>query len=202
MGPPPATVNGYSHNKPTMTSQTYQPQHPHQAQTLRSGPAPQDMAKYANGRIVFAENSNPAYPQHKTPNQARLTHQSHSKSSPQYVNGENIQLEDIATDTEDEDSDDESNKKAKGAMLPSWVQSPVLNELLREQEKNKDPDSIFGPSAAVNMEEMFKERHHRFRARTSSANWGGNDRLTEEEIQSDNAAREKMSRQGGWTYGM
>lgn len=202
MGPPPATVNGYSHAKPAMASQTYQPQHPHQAQTTRQGPAPQDMAKYANGRIVFAENSNAAHPHHKTPNQARLTHQPLSKSSPQYVNGENIQLEDIATDTEDEDSDDENDKKAKGAMLPSWVQSPVLNQLLREQEKNKDPDSIFGPSAAVNMEEMFKERHHRFRARTSSANWGGNDRLTEEEIQSDNAAREKMSRQGGWTYGL
>ncbi|KAL8905473.1 MAG: hypothetical protein Q9207_002627 [Kuettlingeria erythrocarpa] len=202
MGPPPTITNGYSHAKPAMTSQTYQPQHPHQAQPTRQGPAPQDMAKYANGRIVFAENSNAAHSHHKTPNQARLTHQPLSKSSPQYVNGENIQLEDIATDTEDEDSDEETNKKAKGALLPSWVQSPVLNQLLREQEKHTDPDSIFGPSAAVNMEEMFKERHHRFRARTSSANWGGNDRLTEEEIQSDNAAREKMSRQGGWTYGL
>lgn len=160
------------------------------------------MAKYANGRIVFAENNNPAYPSHKTPNHSGHTNQPFAKSSPQYVNGENIQLEDIPTDSDEGDSEDESDKKAKGAMLPSWVQSPVLNELLREQERNKDPDSIFGPSAAVNMEEMFKERHHRFRSRTSSANWAGNDRLTEEEIRSDNAGREKMRKEGGWTFGL
>lgn len=118
------------------------------------------------------------------------------------MNGENIQLEDIPTDSEEDDSDTESNEKAKGAMLPAWVQSPALNELLREQERSKDPDSIFGPSAAVNMEEMFKERHHRFRSRTSSANWAGNDRLTEEEIRQDNVAREKMRREGGWTFGL
>ncbi|KAI4114293.1 MAG: hypothetical protein LQ345_004901 [Seirophora villosa] len=202
MGPPSAIANGYSHVKPTITNHTHQPQHHHTAQASRSGQAPQDLAKYANGRIVFAENSNPAYPSHKTPNQKRLTNQPLAKSSPQYVNGENIHLEDIPTDSDEDESDGESSKKAKGAMLPAWVQSPVLNELLREQEKNKDPDSIFGPSAAVNMEEMFKERHHRFRSRTSSANWAGNDRLTEEEIRSDNAAREKMRREGGWTFGL
>lgn len=194
--------NGYPPGKAPVTNHTYQPQYQHQAQASRPGHAPQDMAKYANGRIVFAENTNPAYPSHKTPNNSKLTNQSFAKSSPQYVNGENIQLEDIPTDSEEDDSEDESDKKAKGAMLPSWVQSPVLNELLREQERNKDPDSIFGPSAAVNMEEMFKERHHRFRSRTSSANWAGNDRLTEEEIRSDNAAREKMRREGGWTFGL
>ena len=160
------------------------------------------MAKYANGRIVFAENTNAAHPPHRTPNQSRPTNQPLTKSSPQYVNGENIQLEDIPTDSDEDDSDHEDDKKAKGAMLPSWVQSPILNNLLREQEKSKDPDSIFGPSAAVNMEEMFKERHHRFRSRTSSANWAGNDRLTDEEIRSDNAARERMRREGGWTFGL
>ncbi|KAL8689277.1 MAG: hypothetical protein Q9218_005020, partial [Villophora microphyllina] len=185
MGPPSAMANGYSHVKPPMNNHAYQPQYQHQAQPSRPGQAP-DMAKYANGRIVFAENSNPAYPSHKTPNQSRLASQPLNKSSPQYTNGENIQLEDIPTDSDDEDdSDAEPNKKAKGAMLPSWVQSPVLNELLREQERNKDPDSIFGPSQKVDMEEMFRERHHRFRNRTSSANWGGNDRLTEEEIRRD-----------------
>ncbi|KAL9599413.1 MAG: hypothetical protein Q9219_003850 [cf. Caloplaca sp. 3 TL-2023] len=202
MGPPSSMANGYPHIKPPVTNHTYQSQYQHQAQSSRPGQAPQDMAKYTNGRIVFAENVNPAYPAHKTPNQARLTGQPLAKSSPQYMNGENIQLEDIPTDSDEDDSEEEGNKKAKGAMLPSWVQSPVLNELLREQEKNKDPDSIFGPSAAVNMEDMFKERHHRFRSRTSSANWAGNDRLTEEEIRSDNAAREKMRREGGWTFGL
>ncbi|KAL8842901.1 MAG: hypothetical protein Q9170_000305 [Blastenia crenularia] len=202
MGPPPSMINGYSHAKPPVTNHTYQSQHQHQAQSTRPGQAPQDMAKHANGRIVFAENTNPAYPGHKTPNQSRSINQPLAKSSPQYINGENIQLEDIPTDSDEDDSEDEHDKKAKGAMLPSWVQSPVLNELLREQERHKDPDSIFGPSAAVNMEEMFKERHHRFRSRTSSANWAGNDRLTEEEIRTDNAARERMRREGGWTYGL
>ena len=201
MGPPSSMANGYSHAKPTIPNHPYQPQYQHPGQIQRPGQVP-DMAKYANGRIVFAENTNTAYPPHKTPNQSRLTSQPLAKSSPQYVNGENIQLEDIPTDSDEDDSDHEDDKKAKGAMLPSWVQSPILNDLLRDQEKNKDPDSIFGPSAAVNMEEMFKERHHRFRSRTSSANWAGNDRLTEEEIRSDNAARERMRREGGWTFGL
>ncbi|CAL8581784.1 hypothetical protein XPA_007468 [Xanthoria parietina] len=201
MGPPPSMANGYSHAKPTIPNNPYQPQYQHSGQIQRPGQAP-DMAKYANGRIVFAENTNAAHPPHKTPNHSRLTNQPLAKSSPQYVNGENIQLEDIPTDSDEDDSDHEDDKKAKGAMLPSWVQSPILNNLLREQEKNKDPDSIFGPSAAVNMEEMFKERHHRFRSRTSSANWAGNDRLTDDEIRSDNAARERMRREGGWTFGL
>ncbi|KAL9598123.1 MAG: hypothetical protein Q9179_004027, partial [Wetmoreana sp. 5 TL-2023] len=136
-----------------------EPQSHHQTQPARSGQPP-DMTKYANGRIVFAENTNSAYPHHKTPNQSRLTNQPLAKSSPQYTNGENIQLEDIPTDSDEEDSDSEPNNKAKGAMLPYWVQSPILNEMLREQERSKDPDSIFGPSAKVDMEEMFKERHH------------------------------------------
>ncbi|KAL8673648.1 MAG: hypothetical protein Q9168_001954 [Polycauliona sp. 1 TL-2023] len=204
MGPPSSMANGYPHTKPTMPNHPYQPQYQHPSQIQRPGQAP-DMAKYANGRIVFAENTNAVHhPPHKTPNQSRLTNnQPLAKSSPQYINGENIHLEDIPTDSdEDDDSDHEEDKKAKGAMLPSWVQSPILNNLLREQEKNKDADSIFGPSAAVNMEEMFKERHHRFRSRTSSANWAGNDRLTDEEIRSDNAARERMRREGGWTFGL
>ncbi|KAL9630606.1 MAG: hypothetical protein Q9204_004635 [Flavoplaca sp. TL-2023a] len=201
MGPPPSMANGYSHAKPTIPNHPYQPQYQHSSQMQRPGQAP-DMAKYANGRIVFAENTNAAHPPHRTPNQSRPTNQPLAKPSPQYVNGENIQLEDIPTDSDEDDSDHEDDKKAKGAMLPSWVQSPILNNLLREQEKSKDPDSIFGPSAAVNMEEMFKERHHRFRSRTSSANWAGNDRLTDEEIRSDNAARERMRREGGWTFGL
>lgn len=166
------------------------------------------MTKYANGRIVFAENANPAHhAPYKTPNQTRLTTQPATKaSSPHYPNGENIQLDDIPTDSEDDggesDSEAEKGKKAKGAMLPAWVQSPYLNELLREQERSQDPDRIFGPSQKVDMEEMFRERHHRFRSRTSSANWGGNDRLTEEEIRRDNEARERMRREGGWSFGL
>ncbi|KAI4255061.1 MAG: hypothetical protein LQ352_002761 [Teloschistes flavicans] len=203
MGHPSSLASGYSQVKPPMNNHAYQSQYQHQSQPSRPGQGP-DMAKYANGRIVFAENSNTAHPPYKTPNQNRLTNHPTTKGSPQYTNGENIQLDDIPTDSDDDDDDSEAenNKKAKGAMLPSWVQSPILNELLREQERSKDPDSIFGPSQKVDMEDMFRERHHRFRNRTSSANWAGNDRLTEEEIRRDNEARERMRREGGWTFGL
>lgn len=53
------------------------------------------------------------------------------------------------------------------------------------------------------MEEVFsksKDRFGKFRARTSSANWSGVDRLTEDEIRKDMQAREKLRRQGGWSY--
>ncbi|KAL8994689.1 MAG: hypothetical protein Q9169_005407 [Polycauliona sp. 2 TL-2023] len=95
----------------------------------------------------------------KDPNlhQSRLANQAHAKSSPHYVNGENIHLEDVPTDSDEDDSDYEEDKKAKGAILLSWVQLPMPNNLPREQEKNNDANSIFGPLAAVNMEEMFKE---------------------------------------------
>ena len=117
-----------------------------------------------------------------------------------FPNGENIRLEDIATDSDDDDSEYEREKKLN---RPSWVDTPVLNNQLVVQE-DLDPDQVFGPVPPLNMEEMFKDksRHHKFRSRTSSANWFGADRLTEEDIRNDNAARQKMKQQGGWTYGV
>lgn len=70
------------------------------------------------------------------------------------------------------------------------------------QEEGIDPDAVFGPVQSPHMEEMFKERHHRFRARTSSANWGGQDRLTEEEIRRDVEARQRLRKEGGWSFGL
>jgi hypothetical protein len=55
------------------------------------------------------------------------------------------------------------------------------------------------------MEKVFnktKDRWNKFRARTSSANWSGTDRLTEEDVRKDMAARDKMRREGGWSYEM
>jgi hypothetical protein len=65
-----------------------------------------------------------------------------------------------------------------------------------------DPEEIFGPIAPLKMEEIFrdKERHHRFRGRTSSANWSGEDRLTREECESDRRERERVAREGGWRF--
>ena len=67
-----------------------------------------------------------------------------------------------------------------------------------------DADGLFGPIQPLVMEEIFKDksRHHRYRPRTSSANWGGSDRLTEEEIREDVRGRERLRREGGWTYGL
>ncbi len=65
-----------------------------------------------------------------------------------------------------------------------------------------DADAVFGPVASPRMEEMFRERHHRFRSRTSSANWAGADRLTDEEIRRDVEARQRLRREGGWTFGL
>lgn len=71
------------------------------------------------------------------------------------------------------------------------------------KQEDIDPMQIFGPPAPLNMEEVFnkdKSRWHKFRARTSSANWSGPDKLTEEEQRRDLKARDKIRKQGGWSY--
>jgi len=199
--PPPASQhhNGLSLLKSTTANQAYQ-QHAHQNQLSRPGHHP-DIAKYQNGKIPFADNPNPPHPSHphRTP-QSTLASQV-AKSSPQYVNGENIHLDDIPTESEDE-SDSDSGSKPKPANLPDWAQSPNLRELLMTQDENMDADVVFGPVQSPHMEEMFRERHHRFRSRTSSANWAGADRLTDEEIRRDVEARQRLRREGGWTFGL
>ncbi len=199
--PPPAPQhhNGSSLLKTTTANQAYQ-QHAHQNQISRPGHYP-DIAIYQNGKIPFADNPNPPHQSqpHKTP-QARLAPQV-AKSSPQYINGENIHLDDIPTDDEDE-SDSDPDSKPKPANLPEWAQSPNLRELLMTQDENMDADAVFGPVQSPHMEEMFRERHHRFRSRTSSANWAGADRLTDEEIRRDVEARQRLRREGGWTFGL
>lgn len=61
-----------------------------------------------------------------------------------------------------------------------WAQSPALKTALREQETH-NPDDVFGPMKALSMEEVFRARAGKFRARSSSANWNGADRLTVQE---------------------
>ncbi|KAG5519847.1 hypothetical protein PMAC_000122 [Pneumocystis sp. 'macacae'] len=82
-------------------------------------------------------------------------------------------------------SDDDELKKQFKLSLPQWAESPELAQILRMQAKI-DPDQIFGPMKPLQMDEIFrgKERvHSRFRSRSSSANWSGQDRLTEQEIE-------------------
>ncbi|KFY42312.1 hypothetical protein V495_04566 [Pseudogymnoascus sp. VKM F-4514 (FW-929)] len=171
-------------------------------QHMQSKPTrPMDMTQTSKAPINFAPN-----PAHKTPARplgpghpnGKSTSKPSAKSSPRYMNGENIDLPEIHTDSEDEDSD------AGGDFaVPDWANSPNLAAGIMAQE-GCDPTSVFGPPGELRMEEVFrnKERWGKFRQRTSSANWSGTDRLTEEEIQRDLVARERLRREGGWTYGM
>ena len=175
----------------------------HQAQHPKT-PHANDLGRSLNARAVFAEAPNPpqsAASQHGGHLTSRLQGQKsigivHPKSSPQYPNGDSIELPEIATDSED--SDDENGD----FVPPAWADSPALRDLLRRQQLT-DPATVFGPIAPLMMEEVFKgskDRHARFRARTSSANWNGPDRLTEEEKRRDHEAREQLQREGAWTF--
>ncbi|KAG6911972.1 hypothetical protein DXG01_000220 [Tephrocybe rancida] len=90
------------------------------------------------------------------------------------VTSESIELPEI--NSEYSDSEDEDRPKS----FPVWAQSPELKQALQLQS-TINPDDIFGAIRPLRMEEMFKTRTSRFRARTSSANWTGADRLTMEE---------------------
>jgi hypothetical protein len=183
------------HQKQSMLIKTVTSQH-HQQQikTVHQG----EMAKYANGHIPFASGSNqqtappPQYGnQFKTPARPNPA----ATLSPYYTPGENIELPDIPSDSEDEDSENEW-------IAPSWTESPALREALRSQQL-VDPEAIFGPIGPLNMEEVFRENKDRlkkFRKRTSSANWNGIDRLTDSERKRDRVARERMEIDGGWDF--
>ena len=172
----------------------------------QSKPAhPMDMAQVSKAPIPFAPSSSQANSQsHKTParpgapaNGGKSAGKSAARSSPRYQNGENIELPEINTDSEDDDSDAD-----EGFVPLAWANSPALRTQLAVQE-TIDPSEVFGQPGALNMEEVFpksKDRFHKFRARTSSANWSGQDRLTEDEIRKDLEARDRVRRQGGWTY--
>jgi hypothetical protein len=92
------------------------------------------------------------------------------------VASEDIDLPEIRS--EYSDSGDESQPSYNP---PDWAQSPQLRQTLLEQS-TINPDSIFGAIQPLRMEEIFAaSRVSRFRARTSSANWAGADRLTRDE---------------------
>jgi len=196
---------GYANAPPSATRDLFRPaiagQHGQQAKAGH----PLDMAQLSKGAIPFASNSNAPGPAFKTPARppayamAKSTIKSSAKASPRFQDGENIDLPEINTD--DEDSEYENVNKG---MSAAWADSsPLFRDLVRQE--GMDVFSVFGPPAALNMEEVFpksKDRFHKFRQRTSSANWTGADRLTEDEVQRDQAAREKMRRDGAWSYEM
>ncbi|THH21525.1 hypothetical protein EW146_g21 [Bondarzewia mesenterica] len=77
-------------------------------------------------------------------------------------------------------SDSEDENRPRNFDPPEWAQSPELRQAL-ESQRTVNPDDIFGAIRPLRMEDMFRTRQSRFRARTSSANWSGVDGLTEEE---------------------
>ena len=163
---------------------------------------PPQMSQYANAKIPFAEAPNPSA-QNKTPVSAYLQKTIQTvKSSPHYQNGDKIELPEIQTDSEDEDSDEETNN---AFPVPDWATPGHLTEQLIRQEA-MDEDAVFGPIAPLKMEEIFakgnKERLKRMRDRTSSANWAtSGDGLTLEEVRHDREQRQRMRIEGGWRYG-
>lgn len=164
---------------------------------------PLDMAQISKGPIPFAPGSNAAGPSHKTPARpgqlASVKSSVKKRHSPRFQNGDSIELPEIQTDDDDDDDDE-----AQGMNVAAWADSPDLRRALMRQE-TMDPSQIFGPPAPLNMEEVFnksKDKWHKFRQRTSSANWSGLDRLTEDDIRKDIAARGKLRRDGGWSYEM
>ncbi|KAI0403914.1 hypothetical protein F4802DRAFT_265724 [Xylaria palmicola] len=169
---------------------------------------PLDMAQVSKGAIPFAPSSHSGAGPSKTPARpagmaaAKSAAKSATRSSPRFQNGDLIELPEINTDDEDDDDDDDDDD-GKG-LVADWADSPNLRRALVEQE-NKNPFEVFGAPAPLNMEEVFarsKDRFHKFRARTSSANWSGADALTEEDIRKDIAARAQMRKEGGWSYDM
>jgi hypothetical protein len=99
-----------------------------------------------------------------------------AKMNPPAITSESIELPEI--DSEYSDSDEEDKKK--GFDPPDWAQQANVTNTLQNLSR-VNPDNIFGAVQPLAIEDMFKTRTSRFRARTSSANWGGSDGLTKEE---------------------
>ncbi|TIA98808.1 hypothetical protein E3P96_03080 [Wallemia ichthyophaga] len=93
-------------------------------------------------------------------------------------NTESIELPDI--NSEYSDSEDDAPKNYD---LPRWAESPNLKAQLQMQS-TINPDEVFGMMRPLSMDDIFgvgqatNPNRHKFRARTSSANWSGADKLT------------------------
>jgi hypothetical protein len=152
-----------------------------------SGSVPQvEGVKFSNDRIRFAPNpatSTSQQPQRTIPTpQAKAnvfrqmptmsTQQPQLYSTPKPQ--EPVELPEIMSESEDDDD---------GNVLKDWASTPELRNMLMNQQK-VDPDAIFGPIPPLHMEEVFKNsRLSRFRPRSSSANWTGQDKLSQQEIE-------------------
>ncbi|KAI1430932.1 hypothetical protein GGR50DRAFT_135112 [Xylaria sp. CBS 124048] len=208
-------ASGYTNAPPqTVTRDLFKTTVTNQHNSHMKAAHPLDMTQLSKGTIPFAPNPHATGGPSKTParppgtaiakSAVKSAAKSATRSSPRFQNGESIELPEINTDDEDDDDEDEEEGGGGKGMIAEWADSPNLRRALVEQE-NKNPFEVFGAPAPLNMEEVFarsKDRFPKFRARTSSANWSGPDGLSEEDIRKDLAAREKMRREGGWSYDM
>lgn len=80
----------------------------------------------------------------------------------------------------------ESEDDEDGSVILDWANSPQLRTLLLQQQQ-VDPDTVFGPIAPLQLEDVFKStqgaRPSKFRPRSSSANWSNQDKLTQAEVE-------------------
>ncbi|GBE83919.1 predicted protein [Sparassis crispa] len=97
-------------------------------------------------------------------------------AQPPPLSSNDIELPEIHS----EYSDSEDENRPRTFDPPEWAQSPELRHAL-QQQSTLNPDDIFGKIGPLRMEEIFRTRQSRFRARTSSANWTGTDQLTQQE---------------------
>ncbi|WVQ65352.1 uncharacterized protein L199_003528 [Kwoniella botswanensis] len=98
--------------------------------------------------------------------QSRVALQTQLDEKAAMIQSEDIVLPDIASEYSDSDDED----RTKDFIPPTWAESPQLRAAL-EAQAHRNPDELFGPIKPLNMEELFKVKTNKFRARTSSANW-------------------------------
>ncbi|KAI0918494.1 hypothetical protein AcV5_002474 [Taiwanofungus camphoratus] len=108
--------------------------------------------------------------------QSQMANRVKAQMQPPPVSSESIELPDINS----EYSDSEDEDRPRTFDPPEWAQAAQLQQAL-QQQSTLNPDDIFGRIGPLKMEEIFRTRQSRFRARTSSANWTGTDQLTAEE---------------------
>jgi hypothetical protein len=150
--------------------------------TVKATPAEKSVVKpvpiLASGKgksKVIADPEDRQLKKAKQSQTAANAHPERPKTEPP-VTSEMIELPE--PNSEYSDSEDEGGQRKPEA--PEWTQSPELRAALESQSR-VNPDDIFGPVRPLRMEDIFRTRTSRFRARTSSANWSGPDGLKQEE---------------------
>lgn len=141
---------------------------------------------------VNAANMPPPSHQNQTPGSLQNRHQQRSVApTPTYQKQQGIfktpgrvsalnktfDLPEIYSESEDDD---------EGSVIMDWANSPQLHALLLKQQQI-DPDTIFGPIAPLQLEDVFRStqgaKPAKFRPRSSSANWSGQDKLSQAEVE-------------------